>query len=59
MVCLGFKPRAAGWKVQTDPLSYGGTPSWSTNLGCNYCTARHTVTIQQHDKLTWVAAIEP
>ena len=26
MVCLGFKPRAAGWKAQTDPLSYGGTP---------------------------------
>ena len=27
MVCLGFKPGAAGWKAQTDPLSYGGTPS--------------------------------
>ena len=26
MVCLGFKPGAAGWKVQTNPLSYGGTP---------------------------------
>ena len=26
MVCLGFEPRAAGWKAQTDPLSYGGTP---------------------------------
>ena len=25
MVCLGLKPRAAGWKVQTYPLSYGGT----------------------------------
>ena len=30
MVCLGFKPRARGWKVQTNPLSYGGTPF--TNL---------------------------
>ena len=27
MVCLGFKPRAAGWKAQTNPLSYGGTPN--------------------------------
>ena len=26
MVCLGFEPRAAGWKAQTNPLSYGGTP---------------------------------
>ena len=25
MVCLGFEPGAAGWKAQTDPLSYGGT----------------------------------
>ena len=24
MVCLGLKPGAAGWKVQTNPLSYGG-----------------------------------
>ena len=23
MACLGSKPRAAGWKVQTNPLSYG------------------------------------
>ena len=26
MVCLGFEPRAAGWKAQTNPLSYGGIP---------------------------------
>ena len=26
MLCLGFKPDAAGLKVQTDPLSYGGHP---------------------------------
>ena len=25
-MCLGFEPRAPGWKVQTNPLSYGGTP---------------------------------
>ena len=24
MVCLGFEPGTAGWKAQTNPLSYGG-----------------------------------
>ena len=27
MVCLGLEPGAAGWKAQTNPLSYGGTPT--------------------------------
>ena len=27
MMCLGFEPGAAGWKAQTNPLSYGGTPT--------------------------------
>ena len=31
MVCLGFEPGAAGWKAQTDPLSYGGTPYFSNS----------------------------
>ena len=26
MVCLGFEPGAAGYKVQTNPLMYGSTP---------------------------------
>ena len=26
MVCLGLKPGAAGLKVQTNPLTYGGPP---------------------------------
>ena len=26
MECLGFKPGAAGWQVQTKPRSYGGHP---------------------------------
>ena len=26
MVCLGFEIGAKGWKVQMNPLSYGGTP---------------------------------
>ena len=25
MLCMGLEPRAAGWKVQTNPLRYGGT----------------------------------
>ena len=24
MVCLGLEPGVAGWKTQTNPLSYGG-----------------------------------
>ena len=30
MVCLGLEPGVAGSKVQTNPLSFGGTPIWST-----------------------------
>ena len=26
MVCLGLDPGVAGWKAQTNPLSYSGTP---------------------------------
>ena len=33
MVCLGLEPGAAGWKVQTNPLSYGGNPYLYTYLG--------------------------
>ena len=25
MVLLGLEPRVPGWKIQTNPLSYGGT----------------------------------
>ena len=31
MACLKVKPRLAGWKAQTNPLSYGGTP-YETSL---------------------------
>ena len=31
MVCLGFEPKTAGWKVYTNPLNYGG-PLIQTNL---------------------------
>ena len=26
-MCLGLEPGVAGWKEQTNPLSYGSTPS--------------------------------
>ena len=37
-MCLGLEPRVAGWQVQTNPLSYGGTPLYSklsATLGTN------------------------
>ena len=30
MVCLGLELGVGEWKVQTNPLSYGGTPFIST-----------------------------
>ena len=35
MVCLGFKPEAAGWKAQTNPLSYGSTQSFAVTHFCD------------------------
>ena len=35
MVCLGLEPEAAGWKAQTNPLSYGGTPPFNSLYICN------------------------
>ena len=32
MACLGVEPGAAGWKAQTNPLSYGGTPQTDASL---------------------------
>ena len=32
MVCLGLEPGAAGWKAQTNPLSYGGTHQLNLSL---------------------------
>ena len=28
MVCLGLEPRVTEWKPHTNPLSYGGTPTY-------------------------------
>ena len=39
MVCLGLEPGAAGWKAQTNPLSYGSNNFRVTNyytLKCFY-----------------------
>ena len=37
MVCLGLEPGAAGWKAQTNPSSYGGTPvDWIIGLWWHY-----------------------
>ena len=40
MVCLGLEPGAAGWKAQTNPLSYSGTPlsdqSYKGSMILNY-----------------------
>ena len=41
MVCLGLEPGAAGWKAQTNPLSYGGTP---------ICTFVYLFTINCNEK---------
>ena len=32
MVCLGLKPGMAGWKAQTNPLSYGSAPFLNLNF---------------------------
>ena len=37
MVCLGLEPGAAGWKVQMNPLSYGGTPEEEEKLSHKHC----------------------
>ena len=34
MVCLGLKPRVAGWQAQKNPLSYGGTPTTNCQYFC-------------------------
>ena len=41
MVCLGIKPGVAGWKAETNPLSYGGTQKeklcFGENTKCSFC----------------------
>ena len=41
---LGLEPRAAEWKVQRNPLSYGGTPAMKI-LSSFYSSARPCQTI--------------
>ena len=54
MMCLGLKPRAEEWKVQTNPLSYGGTPV-STLLLIKY-VAR--VVVYSHNNTHYTLAID-
>ena len=35
MVCLGLEPGVAGWKVQTNPLSYSGTRGTVLEISLN------------------------
>ena len=39
MVCLGLEPGVAGWKAQTNPLSYSGTPLMTSFYTSNFCNA--------------------
>ena len=50
MMCLGLEPGEAGWMAQTNPLSYGGTPSRPylksmlfVNVGVRVLVVRHPV----------------
>ena len=45
-VCLGLKPRAAGWKAHTNPLSYGGTPT-SIDIVPYYLNINHLTKVKQ------------
>ena len=36
MVCSELEPRAAGWKAQTNPLSYGDTPYYGSLITAKF-----------------------
>ena len=40
MVCLGSEPGTAGWKVQTNPLGYGGSHTFYLDVLCSVCDQR-------------------
>ena len=48
MACLGVKPGAAGWKVQTNPLSYGGTPNCPLEILHSTSNQRYVVCKTYH-----------
>ena len=59
MVCLGLKPGAAGWKAQTNPLSYGGTLLYilvmasAAELQVNHCllaSSKNLSMTQMHNR---------
>ena len=43
---MGFEPRAAGWKAQTNPLSYGGNPP-ASSLFVHFLLAFYIPLIEQ------------
>ena len=43
-MCLGVKPWAAGWKAQTNPLSYGGTQLSSLGV-CQQAILRESISM--------------
>ena len=50
MVCLGFEPRVAGWKAQTNWLIYNGTP-WLSCFNLRWCNKNFTYNLHSLDKL--------
>ena len=52
MVCLGFKPGAAEWKEQTNPLSYGGIPYYHTFI-CDLCCSNFMLQWHTLPDNTW------
>ena len=44
-MCLGPKPGPAAWKAQTNPLSYGGTPSVLISYVPNFFVGYYTIPV--------------
>ena len=51
MMCLGLEPGAAGWKVETNPLSYGGTPMIFQDILFTFCFNCCVHTTEKESKL--------
>ena len=51
MVCLGLEPGAAGWKAQTNPMSYSGTPRFTFMFNQSLCTNVPISELGRHNKI--------
>ena len=61
MVCLGLEPGAAGWKAQTNPLSYSGTPKFKI-CSIQYFNLRRSTWIKHIavcKVLVWLELVPP